>query len=365
MGEIKIPQMEPWFDEKEAKAIYDYVKSGGWLTEFKKTEELEKMLSRFTGTKFAIMTNNGTISLTLAMIALGLVAGDEILVPDLTMISSPNSAHMVGIKPVLVDIEASTLCIDLKDAEKKISKKTKALMYVAFNGRSANMKKVAAFCKKHRLFLLEDSAQGLGSYWNRKHLGTFGEIGSFSFSVPKVITTGQGGALITNSKLLYNRLKKLKDFGRDKGGIDFHPHMGWNFKFTDLQAVIGIEQMKKLSTRLEKKRQIYKWYLDGLKDIKDIEFVETNLKNTSPWFIDIFVSKPNGLAVHLAKRGIGTRRIYPAIHTQKIWKEAFKRNKFPVTSNYADRGLWLPSSAKLTRREVNYVIQSIREHYEA
>ncbi len=357
--------MEPWFDEKEAKAIYSYVKSGGWLTEFKKTEELEKKIAKFTGSKYCVLTNNGTISLTLAMIALGLKAGDEILIPDLTMIASPNSAHMIGIRPVLVDIEPTTLGMDLKKAEKKITKKTKAMMYVAFNGRAGDMKKIAAFCKKHKLFLIEDSAQALGSYWKGKHLGTFGQIASFSFSVPKIITTGQGGALITNSKILYGKIKKLKDFGRDRGGLDFHPYMGWNFKFTDLQAVIGIEQMKKLSFRIKKKKQIYKWYLGGLKNVEEIEFVPTNLKETSPWFIDIFVKNPNKLADYLGKRGIGTRRIYPAIHTQITWKNSFKKAKFPTALDYASRGLWLPSSSKLTRHEVGKVIKSIKDYYHA
>lgn len=364
MDNKKIPQMEPWFDEKEAKACYSYIKSGGWLTEFTKTQELEDLISQFTRSKHTVMTNNGTISLTLAMIALGLERGDEILVPDLTMIASPNSAHMIGIKPVMVDIEASTLCMDLTQAEKAITKKTKALMYVSFNGRCGDMKKIVAFCKKYHLYLIEDSAQSLGSYWKGKHLGTFGQIGSFSFSVPKIITTGQGGALVTNSELLYKKIKRLKDFGRDTGGNDIHNYMGWNFKFTDLQAIVGIEQMKKLKKRVEKKKKIYKWYKEGLKDIKEIEFIETDLINTSPWFIDIFVNDPDDLASFLKEKGIGTRKIYPAIHTQKIWKDYYKNKKFPITLSYSQRGLWLPSSSKLTQQEVNYIVGFVRKYYE-
>ena len=139
---ILIPQMEPWFDDLEINAVTDYMKSGGWVMEFKKTEEFEKMLAEYTGAKHCIAITNGTISLTLAMIALGLTRDDEVLIPNLTMIASPNSAAMVEIKPILVDIEEKTLCMDLEKAAKAITSKTKALMYVSLNGRSANMEKV-------------------------------------------------------------------------------------------------------------------------------------------------------------------------------------------------------------------------------
>lgn len=359
-----IPQMEPWFDAKEARALYDYMKGGGWATEFIETEKLEKKISAFTRSKYCLMVNNGTVSLTLALLALGIKPNDEVLIPDLTMIASPNSCVLVGVKPVLVDVEEKTLCLDLKDAEKKLTKKTKALMYVAFNGRCGKMLEVKSFCKKHKLYLIEDSAQALGSYFQKKHLGTFGEIGSFSFSPPKIITTGQGGALITDSRELFDKIKKLKDFGRDKGGVDFHPFLGWNFKFTDLQAVVGLEQMKKLRFRIQRKKEIYRQYLTGLKEIKEIKFIPTDLKQTSPWFIDIYVSTPDKLATFLLKKGIGTRRIYPAIHSQKIYQNYGTDRQFPIAAKIAAEGLWLPSSTKLTGQQVNYIIKSIREYYE-
>ena len=223
-----IPQMEPYFDDAETNAIYRYMKSGGWLTEFGKTKEMEQMISDFTGAPYCIMTTNGTISLIIALLALDIKPGEEILIPNLTMIASPNSAKLLGIKPTLVDIDPKTLCIDINEAEKKLSKHTKALMYVPFNGRSGKMEEAVGFCKKNNLFLIEDAAQALGSFYNGKHLGTFGDIGSFSFSTPKIITTGQGGALITRKKSIYNKIKKIKDFGRKKGGIDNHEDWGWN-----------------------------------------------------------------------------------------------------------------------------------------
>lgn len=359
----KIPQMEPWFDEKETSAVFEYMKSGGWVMEFERTKELERLIAEFVGTKHCIMTTNGTISLTLALLALGLKAGDEVLVPDFTMIASPNACKLIDIKPILVDVEEKTLCMDLKKAAEAITPNTKALMYVALNGRSENMNTVAEFCRTHNLFLIEDAAQALGSRKLGKHLGTFGDIGSFSFSAPKIITTGQGGALVTNSDEYAAKLRQLKDFGRSGGGADIHNELGWNFKFTDLQAVIGIEQMKKLPWRIERKKEIWQRYMDGLQDIPQIEFISTDLKETSPWFIEIFVDDPDKLALFLKEQGIGSRRVYPAIHTQKIYHGAFEGKSFPASERITARGLWLPSSSKLSDEDIDFVVSCIKSYY--
>ena len=144
-----IPQMEPWFDEKEAAAVFEYMKSGGWLMEFERTKELERIIAEFVGAKHCVLTTNGTISLTLAMLALGLKAGDEVLVPDFTMIASPNACRLIGVEPILVDIKEETLCLDLTKATEAITPRTKALMYVALNGRADDMNNVVKFCQEH------------------------------------------------------------------------------------------------------------------------------------------------------------------------------------------------------------------------
>lgn len=358
-----INQMEPSFDKAEVNALNNYFKGAGWGGEYVKTEELESMIAKFTKVKYCSMNSNGTISLIIALLALNLKQGDEILVPDITMIASPNAAILLGIKPVLADIEKDTLCLDLKQAEKLLTPKTKALMYVPFNGRSGNMKQVVNFCRKHQLYLIEDAAQALGSYWQGQHLGTFGQIGNFSFSVPKIITTGQGGALITDNKKLYEKIEKIKDFGRIRGGIDIHDTWGWNFKFSDFLAVIGIEQMKKLRQRIKRKREIYQRYYSNLKQVKQIHFVPTNLEQTTPWFIDIYVSHPNKLSDYLKKQGVGSRPIYPAIHTQKIYKRAQLNSFFPVSAKVGRQGLWLPSSIKLTDTQIDKISKQIIKFY--
>ncbi len=358
-----IPQMEPWFDDAEADAVFAYMKSGGWLMEYKKTEELERLIADYTRAKYCVMTVNGTVGLTMALLALGIGREDEVLVPNLTMIASPNAVRLAAARPVLVDVDAETLCMDLTCAAERITSRTKALMYVAFNGRSGAMEKVREFCAHHALALIEDAAQAFGSFYNSKHLGVFGEIGSFSFSVPKIITTGQGGALVTDSEELYKKLRRLKDFGRDTGGADIHNDWGWNFKFTDLQAVVGIEQMKKLAWRVSRKKQLYKRYYDALCAIPQISFLPTDLTNTSPWFIDIYVDDPDRLQQYLKEKGIGARRIYPAVHKQKIYQQAYQGVSFPISEQYAARGLWLPSSSKLTDEEVDIIVGAVAEYY--
>ena len=357
--------MEPWIGEEEKRAIMEYLDSGGWLTEFKKTREFEQMITDYVGSKYASVVNNGTISLAIAVMALGIKGGDEVIVPDYTMIASANAVVLVGAKPVLVDIDRTNLCLDLDLVEEAITPKTKAIMLVTINGRYPVMEKFVEFANDNGLFLIEDAAQSLGSRYNRKHLGTFGDVGSFSFSAPKVITTGQGGALVTDNEELYQRLLKIKDFGRVQGGADYHETMGYNFKFTDIQAVIGIEQMKKLNWRVERKKQMYKLYRDLLEDVEGIDFIDTNLEDTSPWFIDILIEKGekerDKLASFLDEKGIGTRPFYPAIHMQLSYswvKGDFKNSEF-----ISKRGLWLPSSSFLSDEDIEMVCMEIANYF--
>ena len=252
-----INQYEPSFGKEEADALHDYIMQGGWITEFRKTAELEKRLAEFINAEYCIMVNNGTISLSLLAMAAGISAGDEVLVPNYTMIATPNSLRLFGAKPVFVDVEPETLCMDIQKAETALTERTKGIMLVTANGRypKAGIDRFVDFSIKHNLVLLEDAAQSLGSFFpDGRHMGTVGAGGSFSFSMPKVISTGQGGCIVTNNNKLAERIRKMKDFGRDKGGLDIHDQLGWNFKFTDIQAVVGLCQMDKLQERLIRKK---------------------------------------------------------------------------------------------------------------
>lgn len=361
----KINQVEPWIGEEEKKAMAEYLDSGGWLTEYKKTREFEKLLANFIGAKYVSVVNNGTVSLVIALIALGIKGEDQVIVPDYTMIASANAIILAGAKPVLVDIDSKNLCLDLREVKKAITPKTKAIMLVTINGRSPEIEKFVALSKENNLYLIEDAAQSLGSRYKGKHLGTFGVAGSFSFSMPKVISTGQGGCLVTDNKELYQKILKIKDFGRAKSGVDYHETMGYNFKFTDLQAVIGIEQMKKLDWRVKRKKEMYKLYRDLLEDLKGIEFINTNLEDTSPWSIDILVDekKRDELISFLEAKGIGARPFYPAIHTQPPY--SWVKGDFRNSDYISKRGLWLPSPSFLSNEDIEYICKAIKDFFQS
>ncbi len=356
-----IPQTEPWFDDKEADALHQYVLSGGWGTEFKKTAEFEDRLCDFTGAGHCVVTTSGTVALSLALLALDIRPGDEIIVPDLTMIATANAATLIGAKPVFVDIEPETLNLDLSAAENAITAATKAIIHVSLNGRSNDLDALLSLCRSHGLYLVEDAAQSLGSYYDGRHLGTVGDVGCFSFSTPKVITTGQGGAIVTNDDAVAGALRRIKDFGRTSGGADIHDSLGFNFKFTDFQAVIGIEQMKKLPWRLQRKKEIWQRYRKQLDGIDAIEWIETDTTRVAPWFIDVFVADRDDLSRHLRDGGIGARPIYPPVHAQKAI--GLGHLSFPVTDRYAATGLWLPSSTRLGDADIDRVCQAVGAFY--
>ena len=358
-----IPQMEPWFGSEEKEAINQYMEEGGWLTEFKRTTEFEKRIAEFTGAKYCFVVNNGTISLTLMALAAGIKAGDEVIVPNFTMIATPNSVKMFGATPVFVDVEVETLCMDIEAAKKAITPKTKAILFVNANGRNpkSGIKAFRNLCEKKGLIFLEDAAQSLGSrYADGRHQGTVGLGGSFSFSAPKIISTGQGGAIITNDDDMAYKLKRLKDFGRSGGGNDIHESIGYNFKFTEMQAVIGNEQMKKLPWRIERKKNMLALYQQQLKNTEGIKFFDQNLNCTTPWFIDVMADRRDELISYLKANNIGSRLMYPPINKQQAYNIA---GEHPASNLVGKKGLWLPSAAQLSDEEIIHICNHIHFFY--
>lgn len=357
-----INQMEPVFDDQERNALNEYMAQGGWVTEFKKTREFETMIAEFTGAAYCSVVSNGTVSLSIALMACGVKKDDEVIVPDYTMVATPNSAELIGAKAVFVDIDRKNLCMNLEQMKMAVTNKTKAVILVTINGRFPNnMEAFVSYCKQKGIYLIEDAAQSLGSYYNGRHLGRYGDIGSFSFSAPKIITTGQGGALITDNPDLFEKIKKIRDFGRSAGGSDHYLIKGWNFKFTDIQAVIGIEQMKKLPVRISRKKEMGLQYEEYLTGISGIELIETDFEQTSPWFFDILCDNREKLISYLKERKIGTRIFYPPLHREPAYGYDAS---FPVTEEISRKGLWLPSSVLLKDEEIKYICNCIHEFYQ-
>lgn len=358
-----IMQMRPLFGAEEKRAICEYMDEDGFITEFKRTELFEHLIAEYTGAKHCVVVNNGTISLTLAAIAAGVQSGDEVIVPNYTMIATPNSVKMFGAVPVFVDVEPESLCLDIEKVKEALTPKTKAIILVSANGRypKAGITAFEELAKDKNLFLIEDAAQSLGSFYpDGRHIGRAGLVGSFSFSAPKIISTGQGGALITDDDEIIKKLRRLKDFGRSGGGNDIHDSIGYNFKFTELQACIGIEQMKKLNDRVKRKKEIWQNYSKKLKDVIEIQLFNHDLHNTCPWFIDAVAVKRDDLATYLKSNNIGTRFMYPPINKQIAYNI---NGFFPTSNKIGNEGIWLPSYVQLKNSEIDYICEKIINFY--
>lgn len=347
MASGPIPHIEPVFHD-EAERLFEYASSGAWLTEHKKTRELENELANILGVRFCYMYPNCTLALYAAIIATDVVG--NFIVPDFTMIATPNSIIMAGCEPVFVDVKPDTLCIDI-DAVESVHDAV-GVIAVDLNGRSPNYERLVQLCKRRKWVLIEDAAQALGSSRNLKPLGTFGDIGCFSFSPHKIITMGQGGCCVTNDVSLANNLSRFRDFGRAESGGYVYETFGINLKFSDLQAVVGLTQLETLEQRKQKKREIYARYRNSLECM--VEFLPTDLVDVSPWYVDVFTDRRDELAKYLAQKGIGTQMFYPAVHnTIYPWGD------FPISERVSSHGLWLPSSVNLTNEQIDYVCDVI------
>jgi perosamine synthetase len=357
-----IPQMQPWLDECETNAVHDYMAGGGWLTEFKKTADFAQAIAQFTGSRHCSITSNGTVSLTAALIALGIGRGDEVVVPAYTMIASATAVLMAqGAVPVFADVEPETMCLDLAGLKSALTPRTRAVMLVSINGRyPRGLEELLAFCRERGLPVVEDAAQSLGSFHRGRHVGTYGAIGSFSFSMPKIITTGQGGALVTDNEELYKKIELVRNFGRENPGVDRHVFFGANFKFTDLQAVVGIEQMKKLAGRIELKKKQYRFLRERLAGVGAVRFFQTS-DEVTPWFNDILVPDPAALQAHLKSLGIGSRPFYPCLPTQAPFHQS--ADLYPHAREISAHGLWLPSYSQLTDDELERIAAGIASFY--
>ena len=361
-----IPQYEPMIDrEVLAQEVSNYILGDGFFTEYRKTQEFENRICEYLGVKHCIMVNNGTISLSLALLAMGVKPGDTVLIPNITMIATQSAVEFIGAKVKHIDIDPTNLCMDL-DAAKEVIKElngVKAVIYVTLNGRSHKEDEYQlfkTFCQYNDIALIEDNAQSLGSrYCDGEMISCpVNGIGSFSFSMPKIITTGQGGCLVTNKADLAEKLRKIKDFGRESGGMDIHDAFGINSKFTEIQAIMGLNQLSSIKSRTYLKKEIYDTYKKELGGVDQITFIEHG-GNVLPWFVDIFVPNREKLREYLKSKEIGTRYLYPELTSQKInGQKSLTKSKI-----YSNNGIWLPSSMTLQKKDIKRICKIIKEFY--
>jgi perosamine synthetase len=345
-----ILQHRPTFEKEEAEATYKYMLEDNFITEYKKTSELENIICKYIGIKHCIMTTSGTIAIIIALMSLDLEEGSEIIVPNYTMIATINAVKFLKLKPVIIDVDKDMFTLNCKEIENNINKKTRVVLHVSINNRYTNMNHIKELCDKNNIILIEDSAQSLGCKVNNKSLGTFGKIGCFSLSTPKIISTGQGGFCITDDDMIAKKIRMIKNFGRGESGKDNFEVFGINAKFTDLQAVIGIEQMKKMDFRVMRIREIYNLYYNYLKDY--IEIKPPLNEEWIPWFVDIYVDNRVEIMNYLKKHKIQTRPVYGEINKTDIYKS---KDILSNSSYVCNKGLFLPSYITITNREIKYI----------
>ena len=331
-----IVQSRPTFEDEEKKAITDYINTGDpFYTEFRETEKLEKYIKEYMNVKHCSMVTSGTAAIICALLACGVEHGDEVIVPAYTMVATMNAVKIVGATPVLIDVSRDTWTITLDEVQKAVTQKTKAVIHVSLNNRDAGIVSIAEWCKSQSIILIEDAAQSVGC----RRYGTVGDVGCFSLSTPKIISTGQGGFTVTNNETIAKKIHMIKNFGRAVGGGEKYDMFGLNFKFTDLQAVIGLAQFKKLPERIERYKKIAAIYNAHIPSIQFSAF---------PWFVDITDEKRDELALFLKNHGIETRVCYPALAD------------VPNAKFISENGLFLPTHMGLTDDDVVYICNLLK-----
>ena len=361
---IKTPIMQtrPVFDKSEAEACYNYMITGDpFLTEFRETTALETKLKEYIGVKHCNMTTSGTTAIITALLALGVKKDDEVLVPNYTMIATANAVRVLGAIPKLIDVNPETFTIDLASVKANLTEKTKVVIHVSLNNRSTQLKEIVDYCHEKNVYVLEDAAQSLGCRLDGKHYGTYGDIACFSLSTPKIISTGQGGFVITNNDDLATHVFRIKNFGRKSGGTEEYVEFGLNFKFTDLQAVVGLEQLKKLPDRVVRMREIYNKYENALGTNTNYKLLgNSGNKEWIQWFIDILVEDRDELMKFMKKHNIDTRVCYPSIHSTEFY--AVEGN-FPETDTISKKGVFLPTHFSLNDNEILYICSILKVFY--
>lgn len=360
------PWWQPETTGQELELISDVLTSN-YLNEGEVTVCFENKLASMLGADFAISVTSGTAALYLSLVALGVGPGDEVIVPDITFIATANAVTMAGAKVVLVDVDRRTLNMDAASLDKAITAKTKAVIPVHVSGRPAAMDDLMRICNDRGLPLIEDAAEALCSQYRGRYLGTIGLAGCFSFSAAKTITTGQGGVIITDDAKLAARLRELKDQGRARrgtGGDDSHPVIGFNFKFTNLQAAVGLGQLQDLPRRLASMRRIYSIYKDELEGVEGIELLSFDIEaGEQPQWVDAMAERRNDLDAFLSAHGADCRRFWFPLHTQTPY--ARSSFEFPNSSESGKKAIWLPSAFQLSDDDVRTVSALIRKFYQS
>jgi perosamine synthetase len=358
-----IPVYQPYFTGREKEYVNQCLDSTWISSKGEFIGKFERGFSQYIGTEHATSVSNGTVAIHLALEALGIGPGDEVIVPTLTYIASVNTILQTGARPVFVDSLESTWQVDPKDVEAKITPYTKAVMAVHLYGLPCDMEALTSICLKHNLLLVEDCAEAFGTFYKEQHVGTFGDIATFSFFGNKTITTGEGGMVVAKKKEVLDRAYHLKTQGVSLTKEYWHDVVAYNYRMTNICAAIGLAQLEQATDILAKKRQVADWYREGLQGLPLSFHSEIPHTVHSYWMCSIAVNDPvhrDPLRQRLKQVGIETRPLFYPSHTMP---HCCTQESFPVAESLSSRGINLPSFPALTHTEIKTICGEIRSFF--
>tara|TARA_Y100000590_G_scaffold135594_1_gene155168 strand:- start:37622 stop:38728 length:1107 start_codon:yes stop_codon:yes gene_type:complete len=359
-----IPISSPYITKKAKKYVSNCLKTNWISSQGKYINEFEKALAKTHNIKYCIVTSGCTSALHLAIKSLGIGRGDEVICPDLTFIAPANMIVLSGAKLKLVDVDPETFAINHKLLEKKITRKTKAIMVVHQMGHAADMNPIMKIARKYNLKVIEDNAESIGGKYRGKKLGTIGDVTTLSFYANKIITTGEGGAILTNSKKIAEKCAILRDHGMSKKQRYLHVDLGYNYRMTNMQAAIGLSQIEIFNKILEKRNfQILK-YSEYLSEIEQIK-LRSFKKWCSPvhWLTTITLLKKNlrnKLIKFLIKNGVDARPMINPVHKAHHFKKYFNSKEFKNSIEISKNSIHLPSSTLLKEKEIKFICKKIK-----
>lgn len=360
----KYPVYQPSLGKKEKENVLECLDSTWISSKGKFITQFENSFSEFIEVKHSAAVCNGTVAIHVALLALGIGEGDEVIVPSFTYIASVNAINYTGAKAVFVDSDLQTWQIDPAKIENKITKKTKAMMAVHLYGQPCEMDIILSIAKKHNLFVIEDCAEAFGSLYKGKHVGAFGDVSTFSFFGNKTITTGEGGMVVTNDLSLHENAVHLKGQGLAKDREYYHDIVGYNYRMTNICAAIGCAQLDRANELIEKKILIAKWYEEKLRSLPVTFHSQVGDVKHSFWMISILLKDSDErekIRFHLKQNGIETRPTFHPVHLMPMYFE--KGLSLPIAENLGSRGINLPSYPELDENDVDFICNQIKEFY--
>jgi len=366
---MNIPCGRQSISEKDINAV-EVVLESDFLTQGPKVLEFEKKLAKYCGAKYAVAVSHGTAALHLAYTVAGFKAGDEVITTPNTFVATANMVMATGASPIFCDIRSDTYNIDEQKIEKLINKKTKAIVPVHFAGQPCDMAVVKKIARKHNLLIIEDACHALGARYKNIKIGSckHSDMAVFSFHPVKAITTGEGGTILTNNKKYYEKLLLLRNHGiyKDKTGKNVMVEFGYNYRLTDIQAALGISQLKQLDLFIKKRRQIAEYYRHELKDVSAIIMPAEISGNYSAWHLYVIrvkeAKKREKLKQCLRKNNIGVNFHYPAVYSHPYYREnGYSNERLKNTEEYQKSCITIPCHTKLTKNNIKYIAKVIKE----